>query len=77
MPDNLIHPSRRDSDPKPVNAEGGPPSLRQRYACAALGGMLSNPTIEKKFGASHPDNNLDLARAAFALADAMMKAELE
>lgn len=77
MPDTVIYPSRREGDPKPANAEGGPPTLRQLYAAAALRGMLSNTTLEKKFGVSHPDNNLDLARAAFALADAMIKAELE
>lgn len=76
MTDSTVHPHRRQDDPKPAGTTELP-TTRQRYACAAITGLLSNPNYNGKLGQSHPDDNLTVAKAAFALADAMVKAELE
>jgi hypothetical protein len=51
-------------------------SLRDYFAAAALNGMMSNSTIEVKSDSPLP-HDASLAAAAYAVADAMLKARGE
>lgn len=48
-------------------------SLRDHFAGLAMQGFLSG-AIKGSFGVSHPDQNMNVALASFAIADAMLSA---
>ncbi len=54
-------------------APSGGMLLRDHFAGLAMQGFLSG-AIKGSFGASYPDQNMNVAIASFAIADAMLRA---